>query len=109
MGSFHSTEFGYGFESGDGVDVELNQHNFWVWINRSEPFMDMVQVTDPRDDRPWTWFREKVGDETFDEIETMARTVGSIILRATPTEEMQDVWHSRYAAPDDLGDLYASE
>lgn len=105
MARFHDTEFGYGFDSEDGLDMELHQDNYWVWLSRSEPRMDMAQVTDPRDNESWFWFREQVGDETFNDLDMMARKVGSVVLRATPTEDVQDVWHSRYACPDNLETL----
>lgn len=109
MARFHESEFGYAFESGDGLDLELDQHNLWVWMNRSEPFMDMAQVNDPRDGESWFWFRDYLGDESFDDIYSIARKVGSVVVRATPTEDVQDVWHQRHAAPNDIGSLYASE
>lgn len=99
-GRFYNSETGYNFDSGDGLDLELDQNNYWLWLSRAEPYMDMAQVTDPRDDESWTWFRCDVGDETFNSLDMMARKIGSVVLRETPTEDVQDVFHARHSFED---------
>lgn len=105
MARFYEQDPGYWFDSGDGLDMLLHQDNFWVWENRTEPALDMAQVTDPRDSLSWYWFREQLGEDEFEKLSDMAFKIGSFVLRDTPTEDVQDVWHGKNSCPNDIGDL----
>ena len=97
---FYQEGDSYFFESNDGLDMELDTDNYWVWLNRSIPLMDMAQVTDPRDDESWTWFRYDMENDDFNDLDMIARKVGSVILRQNPTEDVELVFHNRHQIRD---------
>ena len=100
MATFRDSENGYKFVDNDGYEIEMNQDNFWVWLNREQPLMDMAQLEDDRDGDSWAWFRMDVGEETFEQLNHMAFMVGSYILRETVTEDVQQVFDRRHSFDD---------
>lgn len=105
MAAFRNSGEGFMFVDNEGYEIELNQDNYWVWLNREQPLMDMAQVSDDRDGLSWSWFRLDQGDETFNQMDMMARKVGSVILRETVTEDVQTVFDQRHSF-DDIDDHF---
>ena len=101
MATFRNSETGFMFIDNDDYEIELNQDNYFVWLSRNEPLKDMAQLTDPRDDLSWAWFRFDVGDETFNQLDMIARQVGSVVLRETVTEDVQTVFDALHTFTDD--------
>ena len=97
MAQFRDSENGYKFVDEEGYEIEMNQDNYWVWLNREQPLLDMAQLQDERDGLSWPWFRLDVGDETFNQLDMMARKVGTVVLRETVTEDVQTVFDKRHA------------
>lgn len=47
-----------GFDSNDGLIVEITQENTQLRLNRVAPHMDMLSLEDYRDGESYVWFRE---------------------------------------------------
>lgn len=97
MAKFENSENGFKFVDNDDYEIPLHQNNFFVWLNREQPLMDMAQLEDDRDGLSWSWFRMDVGLDTFNQLDMMARQVGSVILRETVTEDIQTVFNARHS------------
>lgn len=106
MATFNNSENGYRFIDNDGYEIELTEDNYFVWLSRDEPLKDMAQVDDDRDGLSWSWFRYDVGDEMFNTLDTMARKVGTVVLKSTVTEDISQVFDQRHRFTDEeINDL----
>ena len=47
---------------------QVNQLNTFVELNAIAPHMDRITVQDDRDDNCWIWFRDELGEDTFNGI-----------------------------------------
>lgn len=109
MARFINHEEGFGFDADDYL-IPLNQDNYWVWLHRDEPHYDMAQVEDDRDGLSWYWHRWDVGDETFNQLDMMARKVGCVVLRSEANDQIKQIFDNKHQVNDDeLDQLLGSE
>lgn len=96
MARFYKTEGGFAYDSGDGVDMALTEDNLMLHLHRKAPYMDRVSVEDPRDERWWNWTRCDMEPEQFEGLHSIALQIGSILIRDTPMEHIQETFDNQH-------------
>lgn len=97
--SFYKHEDTYRFRYED-YDIELNEETLLLYAHRQNNLYDTVAVIDTRDQDYWFWTRMEYGEE-FPGMEAVARTVGSVLLRTTPLENIEQIVHNRISPRDE--------
>jgi hypothetical protein len=81
------------FEPTEGdIQILLNEDNFVAHMHRKTPWIDMVGIEDPRDEAWWHWYRCDRGTEEFSSIMGFALEVGTVVMRNTPMEHVQQAF-----------------
>lgn len=103
MASIYEQEGTYRFSDGEELDMELNENNFMANMHRSEPLKDRVAIEDPRDEAWWSWYRYDYQEspELFDFMASVAFEVGSVLIRHTAPEALDNLFFNRHQLTDD--------
>ncbi|GAC1503734.1 MAG: hypothetical protein NVS1B10_08870 [Candidatus Saccharimonadales bacterium] len=88
------------FTSGDGLDQQCTQNNTTVFINQVADEMDAIQVYDKRDNQCWMWYREQLGDETFDKLWQALIPHAQLMSSYYPREDVVDMYLKRQVVND---------
>lgn len=85
------------FDSEDGLDIECTQETCDIFVSKASDDSDAILVLDPRDGMRYSWYRDQIGDETFDRLSQNIQGVGAAAVHFTmfPTEEVAEVWLNR--------------
>ena len=85
-------------ENDDGLQQELHQENFYIWLNETSDPLDCIQVMDNRDKYAWTFFRDDFPPEEFERIVQSIGYAATLIHTMFPAKMVQDLyermqWH----------------
>ena len=75
-----------GFDSDDGLVIEVNQENTQIRLNRVAPEMDMLSLEDYRDTESYIWFR----DTNPKRFEKLIENIGASALIITTEYPLED-------------------
>jgi len=100
---FYEQEGTYRFESGDGLDQQLDENNLLGNFHEvmdedgtvrksKDAIYDRVAVLDPRDELHYQYWRYDLGDETFTQLEYVVRRCGSFLVRQTALENIRNAF-----------------
>jgi hypothetical protein len=100
MGRLFDREGEYIFEV-DEIEIPLHENNFLANIHRQASYMDRLGVEDPRDNLFFVWYRSDQDPEVFNQMLRVAMEVGSVLLRDTPTTEVEAQFDRLHQLSDD--------
>jgi hypothetical protein len=83
-----------GFDSEDGLVVEITQENTQIRLNRVAPHMDMLSLEDYRDSESYIWFRETHPERFAVLVEKLGRSA-LVIETEFPLEDTVKVYLNR--------------
>lgn len=114
MPRFFDRDDKYMFTPDEEYMIELNQNNLLLHKHRSIGafLIDQVCVEDDRDGEWWVWYRyDYAGSpEVFETMAELAERVGTVVLRETPFEHVQNQFNARHQFTDeDWDDLLGAE
>lgn len=74
-------------EDNDGtIQMQLNQENFIIYTNATNPNLDTITVIDPRDGGAIWWTRETMGHEQFEAVVKAHRSEALTVRSKYPLE-----------------------
>ncbi len=89
-----------GFDSEDGLVVEITQENTQLRLNRVAPNMDMLSLEDYRDDESYIWFRE-TNPERFHLLQEKLGRAALVITTEYPMEDTVRIYLDRATTGND--------
>lgn len=89
-----SSENGYQFVSNDGYEVECDQNTLTGIFFRDQEWYDRICVLDERDGLHWSYWRDQINPEVFEQVCDIAWYVGTVVLRDTAPDTIVGQWEN---------------
>ncbi len=102
-----SFENGYTFVSNDDYEIPLDQENLTGIFFREEEWYDRICVLDDRDGLHWSYWRDQVDKEVFDQVCDIAWNVGTVLMRDYAPQSIVEAWDNEHHMSDEeLGQFF---
>ena len=82
-------------ESSEGVKQQLNQENYFIWINETSDELDCLQVMDVTDGGVWTFFRDDLGSDEYDKLVESTAHAATFIHTVYPPRMVQNLFEEK--------------
>jgi hypothetical protein len=108
-----SSDEGYRFQDNGGYEIPLNQENLTGIFFRNEEWYDRICVLDDRDGMHFSYFRDEVDQEVFNQVCEIAWAIGTVVLRDTASQSIVEAWEEEHQVSNEeidqfLGDVDGS-
>lgn len=87
-------------EGSEGAKFQLNQENYFIWLNETSDELDCLQIKNPKDGMVWTFFRDDFPPGEFDKLLEATTSQASLVHTLYPARSVQDLYEVQA-----LGDL----
>lgn len=102
-----SFENGYTFVSNDDYEIPLDQENLTGIFFRHEEWYDRICVLDDRDGLHFSYWRDQVEKEVFEQVCDIAWNVGTVLMRDYAPQSIVEAWYNEHHMSDEeLGQFF---
>ena len=102
MARVHETDDGFFYEV-DDIDIPLNEETYSAFQHRQagSRLLDWIGVLDPRDEEHYSHFRYDQPEQEFNQMMLLAQRIGTVVVRDTPFDYIQEMFDKRYGLSDE--------
>ena len=101
MSKFRGNEQnGFIFVTTDDYEIDVNQETMTALLFRNEEWFDRITVLDDRDNLHFSYWRDQIDHDVFEQVIEIAWFAGTVLLRDSAPQAVVEHWEKEHQITD---------